>query len=224
MRKVLFRFLAYTFGLTFILVGTLFALREFPEWAQFDRIIVGLNVPTSELTLFEVLQNILLIGCAAIFVWIAARDRLRRPMALCFSSLFAVFLVRELDFFLDFYLLDNLWQVLCAVLASGAVVYAFRERQKFVQGWRRSWPSAGLALILGGIILLIPFAQIMGHEGLWQVILAGRYERLMKVIVEEMIELGAYTLITIGSLEFLYAWSRLPRTRGIAAPPKRKRV
>jgi hypothetical protein len=39
------------------------------------------------------------------------------------------------------------------------------------------------------------------------------YVRIVKVITEEFIELGAYALIAIGTGEFLYAWSRLPRTR-----------
>ena len=64
----------------------------------------------------------------------------------------------------------------------------------------------------------------MGHDGLWRVILGSDYIRIAKVIVEEMIELGAYGLIFIGGCEFLYAWSRLPRTRNIAAPPARARA
>ena len=222
MRKVLLRYLYYMLGvltatLTLMVLATSFA------GLLFDYRIDAATPVTSELSPIEVLQNILLIFNAGVCFWIASRDRLRRTMALGFASLFAVFLVRELDFFLDFYLVDNLWQVLAALILSVSAVYLIRNRYRFAQGWRRSWPSAGLALIIGGLILLIPYAQLIGHTGLWQEIMGDQFARVVKVAVEEFIELGAYALITIGSIEFLYAWSRLPRTRNIDAKPKRRR-
>jgi len=197
---------------------------QWPAVMRFDTPVQGIAAGTSEFTSVEMLQNILLLFCVGVFAWIASRDRLRRPMAVGLAILFLIFLIRELDFFLDYYVLDNLWQVLAAALLSVAIVYGYREQHRFAQGWRRSWPSAGLAMIIGGVILLIPFAQLLGHEELWQIILGERYIRVMKVVAEEMLELGAYALITLGSIEFLYAWSRLPRTRNIAAPPVRSRA
>jgi hypothetical protein len=221
MRKVLFRYLAYALG---VFAGTVLIMvlaLSLPGGLQFDRVVSGM--PTSELSPVELLQNLLLLFCAGAFGWIAYRDRLRRPMAIGFSMLFAAFLIRELDFFLDVFLLDNLWQVLCATLLSVALVYGARNHYRYGQGWRRSWPSPGLALIIGGIILLIPFAQLIGHEALWKLILGEAYVRVIKVAAEEFIELGAYTMITLGTIEFLYSWSRLPRTRNIDARPRRRR-
>jgi hypothetical protein len=163
----------------------------------------------------------LLLFCAGSFAWIAARDRLRRPMAVALCALMLACLIRELDFFLDFYVIDNLWQVLCALLLSVVTVYVVRNQQRFVQGWRRSWPSAGLSMIIGGFILLVPFAQLVGHESLWTGIMGDAYVRVVKVASEELMELGAYALITMGCVEFLYAWSRLPRTRNLDARPRR---
>jgi hypothetical protein len=222
MKKVFLRYLAYALGVVAGTVAILLLAEYLPGGLQFERTIAGIDIPTSELSPVELLQNLLLLFCAGTFAWIALRDRLRRPMAVGFSTLFLVFLIRELDFFLDFFLLDNLWQVLCALLLSVTVVYGARNHHRYVQGWRRSWPSAGLALIIGGVILLIPFAQLIGHEELWQSILGEDYVRVVKVASEEFIELGAYAMITIGTIEFLYAWSRLPRTRNIDARPRRR--
>ena len=144
-------------------------------------------------------------------------------MTIGFAALFGAFLIRELDYFLDFFLMDNLWQVLCALLLSVAGVYYARNHYRFAQGWRRSWPSAGLALVIGGLILLLPFAQLVGHEAMWKAIMGEQYLRVVKVASEEFIELGAYAIITMGTIEFLYTWSRLPRTRNISAPPTRRR-
>lgn len=68
-------------------------------------------------------------------------------------------------------------------------------------------------MMLGGVILLIPFAQLVGHEALWIGVMGDSYIRVVKVASEEFVELGAYFLMTIGAVEFLYAWSRLPRSR-----------
>jgi len=213
MQRVFLRFLAYAL-VTFVIIVLMLSLADrIPGGLDFERIVEGVPAPTSEFSPVEQLQNILLIVAAGCFAWVAWRDRLRRPMAASLATVMLACLIRELDFFLDFYVVDNLWQVLCVMLVSAAVVHAMRHRERFNQGWKRSWPSAGLALILGGFILLIAFAQLVGHGPLWKAILAENYIRVVKVAAEEFVELGAYILIMIGTVEFLWAWSRLPRKR-----------
>ena len=222
MQKILIRYFAYALAVMVVTVILLGLARWVPGSLQFDRTVSGIAARTSEFSPIELLQNLLLLWCVAAFGWIALRDRLRRALAVACAALFGVCLVRELDFFLDFYLVDNLWQVLGAIILSVALVYIGRHREKLEQGWRRSWPSAGLALILGGLILLFPYAQLIGHGALWQGIMGDNYVRVVKVIVEEFIELGAYGLMAIGSAEFLYAWSRLPRTRTLHSQRRHK--
>jgi hypothetical protein len=222
MQKVFIRYLLYALVVMLVTSSLLALAYILPGSLQFDRMVPGINVPTSEFSPVELLQNLLLLGCSGVFCWIALRDRLRRPMAVAIAAMFGACLIRELDFFLDFYLIDNLWQVLCALILTVALVYVGRNRDRFVQGWRRSWPSAGLALIIGGLILLVPYAQLMGHGPLWQNMMGDNYVRVVKVITEELIELGAYAMMAIGSAEFLYAWSRLPRTRTLHSQRRRK--
>ena len=221
MLKVFYRYLLYALGVTAVTIILMVLAVRLPGGLALQHTVIGMSIPTSEFSPIEILQNLLLIFCAGSFAWIALRDRLRRPMAVAFCAVMLVCLIRELDFFLDFYLVDNLWQVLCAILLSVAAVYVARNQQRFSQGFRRSWPSAGLSMVIGGFILLIPFAQLVGHEALWKEILGEAYVRVVKVASEELIELGAYALITLGCIEFLYAWSRLPRTRNLDARPRR---
>jgi hypothetical protein len=181
----------------------------------------GHEPSTSEFSLVEYMQSVLLVACIAIFAWIAARDRLRRPLAIGFAALFLLFLVREQDYFLDHYGADNLWQVLASLVLALASVYLYRHRHRLELGWRRSWPSAGLAILISGLIILIPFSQIVGDRGLWMAILGDSYVRTARLAGEELMELSGYLVITIGSLEFLYAWSRLPHTRTIDRPRRR---
>lgn len=180
----------------------------------------GASLGTSEYSLVEWLQSGLILVCGLTFAWIAVRDRLRRPLGVAIAALFGLFLIRELDYFLDRLLADNLWQVLAALLAVAAGVYLWRERGRLVIAWQRSWPSAGLAILFAGLVVLVPFAQITASDPLWRALLAEDYSRSAKLAYEELTELGAYLLIGIGSLEFLYAWSRLPKTRSID-PPRR---
>ena len=218
MQKVLLRYLAYTFAVFLGMTLIIAIVSRTPGGLGFDRAVVGIGRRTSEFSPVELMQDVLLLLSAAGFAWVAWRDRLRRPMAFSLSFLMLGCLVRELDFFLDYYVVDNLWQVLFALLISFALVYGIRHRSGLLQGWKRSWPSAGLALIMGGFIVVVPFAQLVGHGALWEGILGDNYVRVVKVAAEEFAELGGYVLIAVGTVEFLYAWSRLPRKRN----PKRK--
>lgn len=211
MQRVLVRYFSYALGVGGLMTALIWLGGA--NGLSFDLQLPGVTARTSELSPVELTQNALLTLCAALFGLVAYVDRLRRPMAVTLLCLMVACLIRELDFFLDFYVIDNLWQVLCALLVSGGLVYGVRHRARFTQGWRRSWPSAGLAMIMAGFILLVPLAQLVGHEALWRAILGADYLRLVKVAAEEFVELGAYLVITIGTIEFVYAWSRLPRRR-----------
>jgi hypothetical protein len=223
MFKVLGRYGIYALLVAATVTALIYIADRSPYGLQFEKYIVSLDMVTSEFSPVEILQNVLLLLCIGIFGWIASRDRLRRPFALGFCALFGICFVRELDFFFDFYGVDNLWQVLCASLLAITLVYLGRHWHRFEQGLRRSWPSTGLAIILVSFILLIPFAQLVGHNALWQQILGENYVRVVKVAVEEFIELGAYAVLGIGTLEFLYSWSRLPQTRNLHARVRQRR-
>jgi hypothetical protein len=58
---------------------------------------------------------------------------------------------------------------------------------------------------------------------MWRAIMGDDYVRVAKLAIEEFMELGGYLLIVIGTLEFLYGWSRLPETRTIEPVYKRRR-
>jgi hypothetical protein len=123
MQKVFIRYLFYALVVTLVTSSLLALAYVLPGSLQFDRMVPGIDVPTSEFSPIELLQNVLLLGCSGVFCWIAFRDRLRRPMAVAIAAMFGACLIRELDFFLDFYVIDNLWQVLAALVLTLALVY-----------------------------------------------------------------------------------------------------
>jgi hypothetical protein len=165
----------------------------------------------------------LLALCVGIFGWIGLRDRLRRPLALAFVALFGFDLVRELQDSLDRLVMDNFWRVSAALLIAVTGVYLYRHSQRLVAGWQRSWPSAGLAILLAGLMLFGVFAQILPLPAFWQASLGDDYSRNAVRGFQELASLGACLIVLVGSLEFLYAWSRLPHTREMDRPRRRRR-
>lgn len=212
-RAGIFRFLAYA-----VLVGAV----------SLFTVEVAVRLPVDGRgrvdDLIAEIQLALLLICAGVFGWVALRDRLRRPLALAFVALFGFGLIRELQDFLDRLVTDNFWQASAALLLTVASVYLYRHSARLVAGWQRSWPSAGLAILLAGLILAILFVQILFAPGLWQAALGDDYTRVAVRFFAEVASLGAYLVILVGSLEFLYAWSRLPQTREMDRPRRRRRA
>ena len=165
---------------------------------------------TSEFSPVEIIQAIILGACGAIMWWVARYCPSQRPVAILFGGMALAFLIRELDYFLDRFLLDNLWQVLIGFPAAFVIVYTYRSRKRLKIAWARIWPSPGLALLFAGAVILFAFVRLVGHEPLWMSLLGDDYRRVAKLAVEEFIELMGYFLWLIGTIEYTY------EARGIA--------
>jgi len=159
---------------------------------------------TSEFSPVEIIQAIILGVCGVMMGWIARYCPSQRPIALGFGGLALIFLIRELDYFFDRFLADNLWQVLIAILGSLLIVYTYRHRKLLLIALARIWPSPGLTLLFAGAIILFAFALLVGHEPLWMSILGDAYQRVIKLAIEEFIELIGYFLWMIGTIEYAY--------------------
>jgi hypothetical protein len=159
---------------------------------------------TSEFSPIEIIQPLILAICALLMLWVMRTYPPQRPLAAVFGGLAVVFAIRECDYFLDRYLVDNLWQVLVAISAAVIIAYAYRNRRRLRIALVRIWPSPGLTLLFAGALELFVFSILIGHEPLWMSILGDHYQRVFKLALEEFIELMGYFLWLIGSFE--YAW------------------
>jgi len=159
---------------------------------------------TSEFSPIEIIQPIIIATCGLLMLWVAEYCPSQRPIAIPFGGLALAFMMRELDFFLDRYLLDNLWQVIVGIAAAFVIVYTFRARKRLKIAWARIWPSPGLALLFAGAVILFSFVRLVGHEPLWMSLLGDGYLRVVKLAVEEFIELMGYFLWLIGTIEYTY--------------------
>lgn len=159
---------------------------------------------TSEYSPIEIIQPIIIAVCGLLMVWVAEYCPTQRPIAIPFGALALVFMIRELDYFFDRYLVDNLWQVLIGFPAAFVIVYVYRARRRLKIAWIRIWPSPGMALLFAGAVILFAFVRLVGHEPLWMSILDENYRRVAKLAVEEFIELIGYFLWLIGTIEYTY--------------------
>lgn len=159
---------------------------------------------TSEFSPVELIQPMILAVCGLLMTWVARHCPSQRPIALPFAGLALAFFIRELDYFFDRYLIDNLWQVLVAIAGALVIVYTFRQRRRLGVAWARVWPSPGLALLFAGALILFAYVRLVGHEPFWMALLGDAYQRVIKVAVEEFIELIGYFLWLIGTIEYTY--------------------
>ena len=167
---------------------------------------------TSEYSPVEIIQNGILVICGLLFVWVGRYCPQQRPIAHTFAALALIFLIRELDYFLDKFVADNFWQAIMAVVAALAFAYTYRNWRRFRIAWFRVWPSPGITLMFAGFVIHFAYVLIIGHEPLWAAILGDNYVRVAKLAAEEFMELIAYFLWLIGTIEYAYQ-SRAIATR-----------
>ena len=159
---------------------------------------------TSEYSPVEIIQAIILGACGTIMGWVAKYCPTQRPLAFTLGGLALIFLIRECDYFLDRFVADNLWQVLVAVFGALLIAYVLRHVKRLKFALARVWPSPGLTFLFAGALVLFAFISLVGHEPLWQSILGAQYQRVIKLAIEEFIELIGYFLWMIGTVEYAF--------------------
>ena len=164
----------------------------------------GDSLGTSEFSPVEVIQAIILVTCGLLYAWIARYCPGQRPIALVFGGLAVIFFIRELDYFLDRFIADNFWQALMAIVASLLIVYTYRHWRRFRIAWMRIWPSPGITLLFAGAIVIFSFVSLVGHEAFWMAVMGEGYQRVVKLAVEELVEVLGYFLWLIGTVEYAY--------------------
>ncbi len=199
------RYLLYFMGITLV-IGLLTWLEvSFPGSLRFQEFVDESDVlGTSEFSPVEIIQSWILIVCGLLMGWVAMNSVSQRTIAFPFGGLALMFLIRENDYFLDRYVIDNLWPVLVAIAGALVIAYTFRQRRRLSISLARIWPSAGLTLFFAGAVVLFGCVSFIGHEPLWQSIMGDDYRRVAKLAVEEFIELIGYLLWLAGAIEYVY--------------------
>ena len=177
---------------------------------------------TSEFSPIEIIQAIILGACGGIMLWVARYCPSQRSVAILFGGMALAFLIREMDYFLDRFIADNLWQVLIVIIGSLVIAYTFRNRKRMQIALARIWPSSGLTLLFAGAVILFAFVRLVGHEPLWMSMLGDDYRRIIKLAVEEFIELMGYFLWMIGTIEYALQARAIAMAEPVRAARRRR--
>jgi len=177
---------------------------------------------TSEYSPVEFIQVTILVVCALLYAWVAMYCPSQRPLAVPFGGLAGIFLVRELDYFLDAMLVDNLGRVIAAVGVALLIVYLWRQRKRFRIAWLRIWPSPALTLLYAGAAILFCFAMLIGREALWRAILQDGYQPVVPMAVEELVEIAGYYFWLAGSIEYVYQARAIAMREPLPAAVRRR--
>ena len=154
--------------------------------------------------------------------WVAKYCPSQRPIAFLFGGIALAFLIRELKYFLDSAIGTNFWQVVLAVALALVIVYTYRHQRRFLIAWGRIWPSPGISFLFIGLLIVVVFARLVGHEPLWQSILGDAYLRLAKRAVEEFMQFMGYSIWLIGTIEFTIQAHVIARREPQPAAVKRR--
>lgn len=199
------RYLSYFLGVAFITWMLTQLEISFPGSLKLHVVVSESDkFGTSEFSPIEIIQPFILAICGLLMAWVAKNCPSQRPIAFLFGGLALTFIFRELDYFFDRFIVDNLWQTLVAIAGAFVITYTYRQRKRLKIAWGRIWPSPGIALLFAGGIINFAFVMLVGHEPLWMSILGDDYHRVVKLAVEEFIELSGYFLWLIGSIEYAY--------------------
>ena len=182
------------------------------------------SLGTSEYSPIEQMQPLILIVCCGLMLWVALYCPAQRTVAVAFGGLSLAFMVRELDYFFDRLIVDNLWQVIIGIAGALVIVYLYRHYRKFRIAVARAWPSAGLVLLFAGFCVLAGAVHLVGHEPLWQSIAGDGYQRVIKLAVEEFVELLGYLFWLIGTIEYTYEARALAFQPRVPAASRRRRA
>ena len=198
------RYIVYFLALA-LLTWTLTQLEiSFPGSLKLH-VVAGQGDPLgrSEFSPLQIIQPLMLAICGLLMLWVAQHCQSQRPIALPFAGIALGFLIRELDYFMDRYLVDDLWRVLIAITGALLITYVYRHRRRMKIAWARVWPSPGMALLFAGALVRIAFVTQVGQEALWQSILGADYVPVVRLAVQEFGEQLGYLLWLIGTIEYV---------------------
>lgn len=177
---------------------------------------------TSEYSPIEIIQIGILGICGLLFGWVAKYCVSQRPVAFLFGGLALAFIVRELAYFLDRIVAQNFWQLLTGIVAALVIAYTIRHRRRFRIAWLRLWPSPGITLLFAGAIVILAFVPLATSELLWMSLLGDSYQRIIKLALEEFIELLGYFLWLIGTIEYTYQAQAITSRDPVPSAAKRR--
>ena len=148
----------------------------------------------------EDLQLTILAIAAALAIG-AGRIRSGSPMLVLLGGLTCLALVRELDHWFDSLIPAVGWQGPAASVLLVTLLLVWKDRTTFVIEAREFLSGRAFGVLWAGVIVAIPFAQLVGHSHFLEAIMGDDYDRSYKRVIEETGEFAGYLIIALGIFE-----------------------
>lgn len=192
------RFLAYT-------LVVLAFMASLPLLAQPESRYFAENGPV------EWLQWGLLIGSVVLLSIGARRAPQWRESFLVWAALLGMASIRELDSLLNRTIPLLGWKLPFSVLLLVSGAYAVRHRAALQAQASALASSAPAALMWAGFLVVMPFAQLLGHGDFLQSVMGESYDNKLKRVIEETCETVGYMILLTASVEsWVWAAARRP--------------
>jgi len=158
--------------------------------------------------LVENLQLLTLFLSTILFFTAAIKNSLYRPILFFLASLTAFCCIRELDSFFDELIPVISWKF-AFLFPAAALFYAFKKRHQLKDTLLHFLDSTAFDLMFTAMIIFIPLAQCIGHRPFIEDAI-GHADNLSHIrrLIEESMELIAYVLIFLSSIEMWWVISR----------------
>ena len=194
----------------FILAALFLALMILPIYID----VAWMNDALHETSFTETTQEIMLAVIAALFFIAAQRRPAQRGALTLVAGFYSCMLIRELDFVFDT-IQHGSWIWFALAVTAGCLAVALRTPKKTLHALarllqHRSWP-----VMASGFLVVLVFSRLFGIHALWQHLMLGDYNRVVKNMAEEGTELLGYGLCWLASVRYL--WQTRPAAVTVSA-------
>ncbi|MGC1004176.1 hypothetical protein H0Z11_01305 [Pantoea agglomerans] len=193
----------------FILAALFLALMILPIYID----VAWMNDALHETSFTETTQEIMLAVIAALFFIAAQRRPAQRGALTLVAGFYSCMLIRELDFVFDAIQYGS-WIWFALAVTAGCLAVALRTPKKTLHALarllqHRSWP-----VMASGFLVVLVFSRLFGIHALWQHLMLGDYNRVVKNMAEEGTELLGYGLCWLASVRYL--WQTRPAAAAVS--------
>ncbi|MBR6021011.1 MAG: hypothetical protein IK066_01175 [Kiritimatiellae bacterium] len=157
---------------------------------------LGLIRASSESSLVEIAQAVLLAGIAVVLFVAAARRPPLRAGLLLAAGFFLCLFIRENDGWLD-RIHHGFWFPVALAAAAVVLLLAWRSRASLLPGFRALCESRTMPLLVGGLAMLLVFSRLFGAKALWTEAGLHQIAPVIKTVAEESLELLADAFLAL---------------------------
>lgn len=166
----------------------------------------------------EMVQAALLLMMSLTLLHASLKMRSLQVSAFLFFGFTTASFIRENDSVLD-RLHSEAWEVLVALVVAVTLYATWRRRRRFLAELEIYTQSMSFGLFLGGLMTTYVFSRLYGMSAFWQLVMQEQYDRTIKSMSEECIELLGYGLLSFAVAEFVILARRLEWPGPQALPP-----